>query len=241
MKRTERQHLKDNELVNLATGARQLVEERKTQVFATAIAIIVILGGAIAYFGWRSHVGGLADALLAEATALDDAPVGPPPAPGSTVTGVRFNSAREKAQAQLTKFRTVAEDYPSTAAGMFARYREAATWVALGSPKEAVTAYQLVVDRAGNSFYGRMARLGLAEAQARTGQFDQAISIYSDMAQRKDDGVPIDGVLIQLGRTYRDAGKRTEAEQAFNRIIADYPGSPFSDEARRELEALKKS
>ena len=170
---------------------------------------------------------------------LDEAPVGPPPANGAPSTGVTFATPREKYQAQLTKFKVVADQYPSTDAGVFARYREAATRMVLGTPKEAAIAFQQVVDHGGNSLSGRMARLGLAEAQVRSGQFDQAISIYNELAQKKDDQLPIDGVLIQLGRTYRDAGKRSEAEQTFNRIIAEFPGSPFSDEARRELESLK--
>jgi TolA-binding protein len=81
----------------------------------------------------------------------------------------------------------------------------------------------------------------VAEAQARAGQFDQAIAIYNELAQRKDDVLPVDGVLIQLGRAYRDAGKRAEAEQAFNRIITEFPGSSFLDEARREIDNLKKA
>ena len=97
------------------------------------------------------------------------------------------------------------------------------------------------MDGSGNALYKQMARLALAEAQARAGQYDQAIGIYTELSQRKDDALPIEGVLMQLARTYREAGKKAEAEQTFNRVISEYPGTPFSDEARRELEALKRS
>jgi TolA-binding protein len=241
MKRAERHHLKGNELANLAIGARQVVEEKRSQVLAITAAVVILVAGAIGYYAWRGRVEARAGALLAEAAALDEARVGPPAADGTPSTGVSFATPREKFQAQLTKFKVVADEYPSTDAGIFARYREAATRMALGTPQEAVSAFQQVIDRAGNHLYGQMARLGLAEAQARSGQFDQAISIYNELAQRKDDQLPIDGVLMQLGRTYRDAGKRTEAEQTFNRIISEFPGSPFSDEARREVESLKQA
>ena len=52
---------------------------------------------------------------------------------------------------------------------------------------------------------------------------------------------PGDGVLMQLGRTYLDAGKRAEAQQTFNRLVEEYPESQYSGEARRELDNLKKS
>jgi outer membrane protein assembly factor BamD (BamD/ComL family) len=86
-----------------------------------------------------------------------------------------------------------------------------------------------------------MARLGLAEAYARSGQFEQAITAFKELAQRKDGQLPVDGILMQLGRTYRDAGKVADAQQTFNRIIEEFPDSPFNADAKRELEALKKS
>jgi outer membrane protein assembly factor BamD (BamD/ComL family) len=241
MKRTERHHLKDNELVSLASTARHALEAHRGQLTAVLAAIVVIGAAAIGYFAWRGSVQGRAHALLAEAIAVEEARVGPPPAPGAPATGLSFNTEREKHQAALTKFKVVADEYPTTDAGVFARYREAATWMALGTPKEAIAAYQQVVDRAGDSIYGQMARLGQAEAQAQAGQFDSAITIFKEMSQRKDGPLPVDGILMQLGRTYIDAGKPADAQQAFNRLVQEFPESPFSGDAKRELDSLKKT
>ncbi len=46
---------------------------------------------------------------------------------------------------------------------------------------------------------------------------------------------------MQLGRVYPDAGKRADAQQTFNRLVEEYPESPFSGDARKELENLKKA
>jgi TolA-binding protein len=154
---------------------------------------------------------------------------------------LRFETARAKYQAALTKFKIVADEYPKTDAGIFGRYRQAATYMALGEPASAATAYQQVIDLAGNGLYGQMARLGLAEAQAQTGQYEQAISTFKDLAQRKDGEVPVDGVLLRLGRVYADAGKKSDAEQTFNRLVEEFPDSPFTADARRELDQLKKT
>jgi len=124
---------------------------------------------------------------------------------------------------------------------VFARYREGSTQMALGNTKEAAAAYQQVIDRAGSGLYGQMARLGLAEVQAREGQYDSAISTYKGLADNKDGPLPVDGILMQLGRTYLEAGKATEAQQTFNRVVEEFPESPFSGDARKELESLKKS
>ena len=193
------------------------------------------------YYLWHEHVEGQAHALLAEALAVDQAPVGPPSNPDVPDSGPRFSDNRERAQAALTKFEIVAAAYPKTDAGIFARYREASIFTIVGTPAEAGTAYQQVIDRAGDSIYGQMAKLGLAQAQAQSGHVDEAIATYKQLAERKDGQLPVDGILIQLGRIYVDAGKTSDAQQAFNRIVQEYPDSSFSPEAKQALDNLKKT
>ena len=184
-----------------------------------------------------------AHALLASAVAVQETRVGPPAAPGLSggTPSPSFATERDRSLAALAKFKAAADAYPTTDAGIFARYMEATTSMALGNAADAAREYQQVIDRAGSGIYGQMARLGLAEAQARAGQYDQAINAFKDLAQRKDGPLPIDGILMQLGRTYRDAGKRDDAQQTFNRLVEEYPQSPFAGDAKRELDSLKKA
>lgn len=241
MKRNERHHLKENELVQLASRTREAIDARQREFGAVAIAVILVAVAAIGYYAWRSRVEGRAGSMLADAVILSEARVGPPPAPGTPATGPSFPTEREKYEATAAKFKAVADEYPSSDAGVFARYREGSTQMALGNTKEAAAAYQQVIDRAGSGLYGQMARLGLAEVQAREGQYDSAISTYKGLADNKDGPLPVDGILMQLGRTYLEAGKATEAQQTFNRVVEEFPESPFSGDARKELESLKKS
>jgi tetratricopeptide (TPR) repeat protein len=241
MKSTERHHLKENELGRLARSARDTVQTRRTETTGL-IAIVVVVGAlAIGYFGWRDHVQTKAHGLLAEAMAVQDARVGPPPAPGTPSGGLYFPTERERSQAALTKFKIAADAYPSTDAGVYARYQEGATSLALGSTPGAISAYEQVIKQSGDNFYGQMARLGLAEAQVRAGQYDPAINTFKELAQRKDGPLPVDGILMQLGRTYLEAGKRADAQQTFNRLVEEYPESPFTGDARKEIETLKKT
>ena len=167
MKRAERHHLKDNELRNLALGARDTFEAKKRETTTTLGIVAAVAVIAIGYFAWRETVQNRAHALLAEAVAVQDARIGPPPAPGQPEQGLRFATERERAQAALTKLKVAADAYPSTDAGLYARYQEGATQMTLGNPSGAAAVYQQVVDKGGSDIYGQMARLGLAEAQAR--------------------------------------------------------------------------
>ena len=240
MKRTERRHLKENELDRLARQARETVGMRKREL-TVAIAAVVIIGAAVlGYVAWRDRNNSRAEAMLAEALAVADVRVGAPVAPGTPGAGPSFPTARARFEAALTKLKAAADAYPETNAGIFARYRQAATEMALGNAAQAATTYQEVINRAGDRIYGQMARLGLAEAQARSGKYDDAINVFKELAQRKDGPLPVDGILMQLGLAYRDSGKKADAQQTFNRIVEEYPDSAFNAEAKKQLDNLKK-
>jgi TolA-binding protein len=240
MKRTERHHLKENELRTFARHAAESMESRGRESMMIIAAVVAVAVVAIGYFAWREHVQGKARALLADAMTVAEARIGPPPAPGAPAGGLYFPTERERAQASLVKFKIAGDAYPSTDAGIYARYQEAATSLALGNSMQAAGVFQQVIDKAGDGFYGQMARLGLAEAQARAGQYDQAITAFKEMSQRKDGPLPVDGILMQLAKTYLEAGKRADAQQTFTKLVDEYPESPFTSDAKRELETLKK-
>jgi TolA-binding protein len=241
MKRAERHHLKENEIERLMRHARDVVDTR-SHLLSWVISAVVIVGVlGIGFLVWRERVQTRSQALLADALAAQTARIGPPPAPGTTSSAPYFPTQRERSEATLKKFKAAADAYPSTDSGIFARYQQGAIELGLGRAADAAKSYREVIDRAGSGIYEQMARLGLAEAQASAGQYDQAIDTFKELAQRKDGQLPIDGILMQLGRTYRDAGKRDDAQQTFTRLVDEFPESPFNADAKRELENLKKA
>jgi outer membrane protein assembly factor BamD (BamD/ComL family) len=68
------------------------------------------------------------------------------------------------------------------------------------------------------------------------GQFDQAIASFKEVESLKSDDVPADGVLMQLARAYRLAGKAEDAKKTFKRVVDEFPQSPYAPAARREAE-----
>ena len=238
MKRTERHHLKENELAHLAAATQRLATDKQRPILAIAGGVGVLLIALLGYNAWRGSVESQAQTRLVDATVTAEARVGPPPAAGQPAGGPSFATERERHEAALTKFQQVADEYPSTDAGQMARYRAAAALMALGRPAEAATAYQRVIDDA-SGVLSDTARLGLATAQAGAGQYDAAIAGYQALSERRDGPFPPEGVLMQLARTYRSAGKIEEARQTFTRVVEEFPNSLFSSEARRELELLK--
>ncbi len=244
MKRTERQHLKENEIATQLRHAVELYESRRREFNMAAyvlLAIAIIAGG---YYYWQQRTRAHATELLAEATIVLNAPVAPPappaadgkPAPAPPPGSYPTDQAR--LEAALPRLKAAADAYPSTPSGISARYQEGTTLLGLDRPADAVASFKQVMEQAGSGIYTQMARLGMAEAQAQQGHYDDAIATFKALALQADGELPIDGILMQLGRTYVAAGKTAEAVQAFKRIVQEFPNSPYSPEARQQIDTL---
>ncbi len=84
-----------------------------------------------------------------------------------------------------------------------------------------------------------MAKLGMADAQVAAGKFDQAISTFKEMSGNKDGQLPLDGILMQLGRAYSAAGKQADARNTYKRIVDEFPQSPYAQEAKKAMDQIK--
>ena len=246
MKSTERHKLKENELARSVAAARDVLSTRGSDITRLAIAalvVVVIIGG---YTMWRQSRNTKAQAALASGLALFEAPVMPiaAPAPGSPLPVQQpgtFPTEQAKYDAALPKLMEAADKYPSTDSGIAARYYAASALASLGRFAEAEQRYKEVVDKAGNRIYGRTARLGLADVQTAQAKYDSAITIYRELSTDTNSQIPVDGVLMALGRTYLRAGRHEEAARAFSRIVDEFPQSVYAADARREREEARKS
>jgi TolA-binding protein len=247
MKSTDRHRLKENDLAYTVARTRQIVEQRRKEVIMVVIAVIavtVVIGG---YLGWRASREGKADALLASALTAVEAPVytPPPPAPGSpppVQPPGTFRTERERLDAALPKLQAAADAYPDTEAGITARYQLAAALAELGRFAEAEQRYSEVVQKAGSrSIYRQTAKLGVGEAQLAQGKGDAAMATFKELTTDTNSQLPVDGVLMQLGRAAIAAGKSDEATRAFTRVVDEFPQSLYASEAREKIATLKKA
>ena len=236
MKGSERHRLKENELSHVLSDATVRLQEHRSTVGLTAGIIALLLVAGIGYWAYTTRTQNRAQAVLGDAIVIMQAPVeeGKPGAkPG--VTG--YPTVQARAEAALAKLGEVYNAYPSTDAGIAARYYAAAALSMLGRHEEAAARFQETVDRAGdNTFYGRMSRLGVVESNMQAKKYDQAIAAAQALVNNtSDDTIPRDALLMELGRVQVAAGKKADAKQTLDKVIAEFPESPYIDEAKRML------
>jgi TolA-binding protein len=246
MKSQERHKLKENEFATTVLRARDALESRRRDLLWALIIVLALLASVGGYVGWRQSQTNRAAESLATALAIYQAPVVPlaAPAPGSPAPVQQpgtYLTERAKLEAALPKFLETADRFPNANAGIAARYHAAGILSTLGRHGEAEQRYQEVVSKAGSTLYARTAKLGLADAQVAQKKYDNAINIYTELSRDTSSQMPVDGVLMHLGRACALAGRKEEAARAFTRVTEEFPQSMYAEDAKRELEQARKS
>jgi TolA-binding protein len=239
MKGSERHRLKENELSHVLGDATARLQEHRSAVGLAAGVVLLALLAGLGYWAWTTRSENRAQALLGDAIVIMQAPV-EEPKPGAKPVVTGYPTVQARAEAALAKFAEVYSAYPSTDAGIAARYYAASALAMLGRHTDAASRFLETVERAGaNSFYGRMAQLGVVEANAQAKKYDEAISAAQALVNNtSDDTIPRDALLMELGRVQAAAGKKAEAKQTLDKMIADFPGSPYVEEAKKLLAEL---
>ena len=173
----------------------------------------------------------------ADRPIVDDPP--PPPPVEFVQPPGTFPSLDAKLEAALPELLAVADAYPNTHQGFTARYQAAAVLVALERAAEAATQYRQVIDLAGETLYGQMSRMGLAETLLLTGEPQEAIPLLENQNSALESLIPVDAVLMRLGYAYQLAGQPDDALAAFNRVVEEFPISIYFTDAQQEVETLR--
>jgi len=241
MKSTDRHKLKENEFAQTMARTREMVVQRQREITTIVVAIVAVIVAVGGYLTWRSSRDGKAQTLLASALAVAEAPVvaPPPPAPGSPPPVQQpgtYRTDRERLEAAVPRLQQAADAYPNSDSGITARYRLAASLAELGRFAEAEQRYQEVLQKTGaKNVYHDTARLGIGEAQLAQGKNDAAVATFKEMSADSASSLPVDGILMQLGRAATAAGKKDEAKSAYTRIVQEFPQSLYAVEAKDKL------
>lgn len=239
MKAGERHRLKTNEFAIRVARVTDLFATHRDRFVLGGIVIAVLIVAGVAYSWYSGNKANEAGALLGAAMTTPDAPIVPAPTiPGATQQAGTYPTQTARAEAGVDAFQKVIDAYPTSDAAVAARYHRAAALMSLGRLPEAMQDFQAAVDTAGNSVFGPVAKLGQAEVLIALGDFEKGLQALETLAADRDGMLPVDGVLMQLGRAYEKAGKNAEARTAYKRVVDEFPQSAYVTRARQELVRL---
>jgi hypothetical protein len=130
MKRTERHHLKENELAHSLSAAREFMESRRSTMTGILIGLVVIVAIVVGVIIFRQRSSADGERLLAQAMIALNQPVVPAGAqaqggvPAAATLGAEntFSTEEAKLNAALPKLKVAADAHPDAASGITARY-----------------------------------------------------------------------------------------------------------------------
>ena len=248
MKSIERHKLKENDFARTVAHAREVLDTRKRDITIALTALVVAARRrrrlrVVAADARRRRQR---DARRRRSRSTTRRSCRWPPrrraAPRRCRRPGTFTTEQEKLQAALPKFREAADRYPTSRAGLVAKFHLAGILAALGQYPEAEQKFQEVVSKGNSTIYARTARLGLADTQVAQGKYDNAIAIYTELSRDTD--------LADPGRQRADAARtrlRARRPQGGSgaHLRPHRPGVPAVDSTsptrKRELEAARKS
>lgn len=222
-----RQDLKRNELaetvgktVDYVAGHRRGV----TEGIVVAAALVAVVAGFFLYRAWIERSAGRS---LSEALAVLDTPL----ASEQTGAAKTFASAAER-RAQADKLLEKAASHGSTPSGKAAQVILAAG----GTEKagQAVDVFEKAARQA-RSESAAAAEIDAAKELAAQGKTSEAIERLKRAIESPSSAAPKDALLFTLGNLYEQSGNAADARATYQRLITDYPNSPYRADARQKV------
>lgn len=228
MARIKRKELKRNELAETFGRTVDYVSQHRrgaVEGIAAAAAIAVLAAGFVLFRGWREREAGKE---LSRALEILEAPLSTDPAAASAVR--KFSTAADR-EREATKHLRQAAARGGTAAGRAARVILAAR---SDKPAQAADTF-LKVARDARAEVAAAAEIDAARLLASEGKTTEAIDRLKRAIESPESAAPKDALLFALAETYEKAGSSTDARATYQRIVNDYPNSPYRSEASQKI------
>lgn len=209
----------------------------RTLAYAIGGVLLVIVLAAAIYF-YRNHLRQEASEALAKAVAVYQAPIqatGAKPNDPAEPSFATEAARRAKAKDLLEKVR---DDYGSTSAADVAGLYLGQIAANEGRLEEARKLWTDFVDDHGDSMLAGEARLNLIDLDRKQGKGEQVVQDLRSMLEKSDAPLPQDVILNELGKTLEQLKRPQEAIQFYQRIVDEFPQSPYRQEAQQKITSL---
>jgi predicted negative regulator of RcsB-dependent stress response len=224
---TRKQLKQDDEFVSAAERIFNWIAENRKPLLA---AIGAVGAAAVVWWGVNAWLGSRTDdaSLLlfhAVQTFEGDAVAGTL-VPGGDVDAAEID------------FRQVVESYGRSDQADMARLYLARIALSRGQIDDARSTLVELSQKHGDDVIGRLATLDLIDLRLASGQAAEVAGELEAMVVAQNGGLPRDTALYKLGEVYIASGEPERARTSFERLVEEFPESPYVMNARLKLNEL---
>jgi len=216
-----RHQLKEQD--EITTSLEKFVEfavARKNELIIAGVALVVIV---VALFGWsyyRTNRNNNAQMQLAQVfRAYDDT----------------SKPDKQRFETTITEAQKTVDAYGSLPAGAMAQYYIGLSQEGLGDSAKAMQSLQTAIDRGDSTIKGT-AQFALADIHKKHGEGPKAIEIYRQLYDSGNYSKA--AVAYELAVLYESTNQPNQARDYYQKIVTDFPDSPFrqmADDALRRM------
>ncbi len=222
-----RRDMKRNELAETVGKTVGYVSEHKkgvSEAAAIVAGVVILVGG---FFAYRTWVDRSAGKDLSEALAILGTPLA-----SEQPTATKTYPTEVARRAEAEKFLKKAAVHGSTASG-----RAAQVILAAGGADKPGTSVEVFekAARTGKSETAALAEIDAARALAAQGKTVEAIDRLKRAIESSSTAAPKDALLFALAQIYEQSGAAADARATYQRLINDYPNSPYRADARQKV------
>ena len=201
-----------------------------------AVVVAAILG--VSIYVYMGHRAELANADLADAVKVYQAPINPAaPKPNDTKEPSFADETTRRDHARAL-FQAVHDHYGMSRASDVAGMYLAEIASADNKLPVARDLWSGIAKSHKGDILGSQARLNLLALDRKEGKGQQAVDELRSMVEQPDAALPQDVALFELGKTLEDLHRAPEAVQSYRRIVDEFPQSPYHQEAQQKLSSL---
>jgi tetratricopeptide (TPR) repeat protein len=223
-KMTRHQLKEQDEITTSLQTFTEYVVARKKEVTTGLIVIAVLV---VAIFGWRvysSRRNAAAQAQLSQAINI--------------YNDTTIKSDKERYEKTIVEAQKAHDQYPSLAAGSIGLYYVALSQEGLGDTAKATQNLQEVAQR-GDASIKAVAQFALGATYKKHGDIQKAIDTYKQLYD--SGGYSKAAVAYELAKLYEDNKQVDQAKDYYQKLVSEFPDSPFrqfADDALKRLGVL---
>ena len=239
--RLTRQDMKRNELSTALGKGYDYAESHGRTILMAAGAVLALALLAGLFYVYRNSQAEKASTALARAIEVYQAPIDPAaPKPDDPVSPTFADEAARQTRAKAL-FQELYEKHGSTVAGDIASVYLAQIAMAENQPERARELWNDFLDDNDDHLLAGQTRVNLLRLDRSQGKGQEVAQTLTAMLDEAEPPLPMDVILNELASTQEQLGKTQEAVQSYQRILDEFPQSPYAQEARQKIGALDPS
>lgn len=233
MDRMTRHKIKHDRFVDEVGSAYSYARQHSRPVVWGLVGLLGLIVGGTALLVYQRGQEQKAQRRLAEAIAILQAPL--ESQAGPTATGPTYKTEQEKQAKAQPILEEVATKYPRTDAADVAGLYLAGFAAERGDLASARPKLEQFLRDHPDHILAGAAKRGLYELRVAAGEGQQVIADLERELTDQNSPLPNDVVLAMLAHTHELIGNDAKAREAYQRIVNEYPDSPYTIDAQRKL------